>query len=365
MPAPEGEDWRPGSFAKNFSWGNENGLRQLFDAIRTGFDAKLKEVPREVVRERVVETGRSVYIPINFFLFNQRRHTTDVIVVDELVFQALMLQHNKRFDKLALFAFNFSYAGRFKRATKEQRRPATWAYHYIRDRVAADYGWDTKRVSANDIENFVVSDPRYQAEGARKLATNLNHLYRIGRLSDFSNEKVERWWVDALFLALDRLIEDQRLDRKEPQDKELADLLARSGFQDIAGMRSLEKDLATRHLIRLYIECGGRDRFSEEAVRARTALRLGEIEIWAALNNEASRGAVHPTNPRILKSIPQACAMLARYAGFEIISALEMEDFDPDKFVRRMTQEALQRLKEEGVSPTMSAEEVLRLTRGR
>ena len=57
--------------------------------------------------------------------------------------------------------------------------------------------------------------------------------------------------------------------------------------------------------------------------------------------------------------------MLATYEGFEVISALEMEDFDPEKFVRRRTQEALRRLKEEGVAPTMSTEEVLRLTRGR
>lgn len=32
---------------------------------------------------------------------------------------------------------------------------------------------------------------------------------RIGHLSDFAGKRVERWWVDALFLALDRLIEDR------------------------------------------------------------------------------------------------------------------------------------------------------------
>ena len=296
MSLNAGEDWRPGSFTKNFSWGKEKGLRELFDAIRIGFDGRLEEVPREVFRKRLAETGRPDYIPINFFLFNRQRGTTDVIVVDELVFQALTLKHSQRFDKLALFAFNFTYVGKFKRATKNQRRPAMWAYHYIRDRVAGDYGWETKRISADDIEKFVFSDPRYRAEGARKLATNLNHLYRIGHIGDFANEKVERWWVDALFLALDRVIEDRRLDGRQPSDKELPDLLARSGFQEIGGKRSLEKDLATRHLIRLYVECGGRDRFSEEAVLERTALRLTDVEKWIAPNDVDLRGAVHPTN---------------------------------------------------------------------
>jgi len=365
MAIDEGEDWRPSSFTKNFSWGSEKGLRELFDAIRIGFNGKLEDVPRGHFRKRVAETGRPVYIPINFFLFNRPRGATDFLVVDELVFQALTLKHSQRFDKLALFAFNFSYVGKFKRATRDQRRPAMWAYHYVRERVAGDYGWDAKRVSADDIENFVHSDPRYKAETARKLATNLNHLYRIDRLVDFANDTVERWWVDALFLALDRLIEDRRLDGQQPLDKELPDLLERSGFQEVAGKRSLEKDLATRHLIRLYVECGGRERFSEEAVLERTALRLADVEKWISPNDEDPRGAVHPTNPRILKSIPRACAMLATYAGFEVISALEMEDFDPEKFIRRRTRDALRRLREEGVAPTMSAEEVLRLTRGR
>ena len=57
--------------------------------------------------------------------------------------------------------------------------------------------------------------------------------------------------------------------------------------------------------------------------------------------------------------------MLATYAGFEVISAIAMEDFDPVLFVRDRTRAALERLKSDGVKPTMSAEEVLRLTRER
>lgn len=358
-------DWRPGSFTKNFSWGQETGLVQLYESIRIGFDGKLEEVSRQIFRERVSGHGRPDYIPINFFLFNRQQGGEDLIIVDELVFQALTSKHSDRFDRLALFAFNLSYAGKFKRSTVEQRRPAMWANHYIRDRVARNLKWDVRRVSANDIEQFVSGDKRYKAQGARKLATNLNHLYKIGKLSAFADERVERWWVDALFLALDRIIEDRRLDRKATSEGRYGELLTESGFRDVAGKRSLEKDLAAKHLVHLYTACGGRDRFTEAAVRERTALKLKDVEEWIAPNDEDPRGAIHPTNPRILKSIPAVCAMLATYAGFEVVSSIQMEDFDSDLFIRTRTLAALERLREQGVKPTMTAEEVLRMTRER
>ncbi len=134
---------------------------------------------------------------------------------------------------------------------------------------------------------------------------------------------------------------------------------------EITGRQSLEKNLAVKHVLRLYTACGARERFSEEAVRARTELKVSDFEQWINPNDTDPRGAVHPTNPRILKSIPAACAMLATYAGFDIISSMEMEDFDPIAFVRERTRAALNRLKADGIEPTMSAEEVLRITRGR
>lgn len=365
MAAADQAEWRPGSFTKNFSWGKETGLTQLYESIRIGFDGKLENVSRKSFRERVQTQNRPDYIPINFFLFNRQEHGEDWIVVDELVFQALTGKPGERFDRLALFAFNLSFAGRFKRANASQRRPAMWANRYIAERVARDLNWDTRRVNADDIERFVGSDVRYQAEGTRKLATNLNHLYKIGKLSAFANERVERWWVDALFLALDRIIEDRLIDRKATPENRYGEVLIESGFRDIAGKRSIEKDLATKHLVRLYAACGGRERFSEEAVRERTTLKLNELEDWVNPNDPEPRGAVHPTNPRILKSIPAVCAMLATYAGFEIISAMAMGEFDTELFIKTHTQSALKRLREQGVEPTMTAEEVLRLTRER
>ena len=279
--------------------------------------------------------------------------------------QALTGAPGDRFDKLALFAFNFSYVGEYKGASPEQRRPALWAHHYVRDRVAGELGWNVRNVDADDIESFVENNPRYRAQGARKLATNLNHLYKIGKLGGFKSDQVDRWWVDALFLALDRLIEDRRQSGKPIPDGQLGAALDASGFKELTGRPSLEKRLATKHLIRLYVECGGRDRFSEEAVLARMETKLADVKEYLAPNSPEPMGAVHLTNPRILKSIPAICAMLATYAGFEIIGALQIEDFDAAAFVKERTRQALEALQEEGVQATMTAEELLRLTRGR
>ncbi len=358
------QEWRPGSFTKNFSWGSERGFAQLYDSIRIGFDLKLEDVPRELFRERLKVIRRPDFIPMNFFLFNYPRNGIDHVIVDELVFQAITANHTQRFDKLALFAFNFSYAGVFKGAKPFQRRPALWATGYIKERLARALEWDTQKINADDIEAFLLSDPRYVAKTARKVATNLAHLYKIGRIGDLRTDRVDRWWVDALFLALDRLIEDQRLAGVSVAEAEYANSLRRSDFAAVSGKPSMEKELATKHLVRLYTACGGRDRFSDEAVEARTKILVRDVESWVTPNDSDPRGAIHPTNARILKSIPAACAMLAIYAGFEVIPSMIMEEFDADEFIRDHTRQALERLKREGIEPTMTADEVLKLTRG-
>ncbi|HEY5410018.1 MAG TPA: hypothetical protein VIJ94_04750, partial [Caulobacteraceae bacterium] len=272
--------------------------------------------------------------------------------------------HGPRFDRLALFAFNLSYAGKWVGARPGQDRPALWAFRYILDRVARDFDWNTRRISADDIESFVHNDSRYEAHTARKLSTNLNYLYSVGHIKDLSSPRVDRWWVDALFLTLDRVIEHRRNEGYAPPEAQFSNLLTQSGFTGLSGKRSLEKDLATRHLVRLYVECGGRDRFSDEHVKERTALRLPDLA-WYIANDKRPQGAVHPTNPRILKSIPRACAMLANYAGFDVVDADELAAFEPDEFIRRHTRAALSKLDQANIRPTMTAEELMRLTRSK
>ncbi len=357
------EDWRPGSFTKNFSWGPKSGgLIRLHESIRHGFEGVMADVPRKTFRERLQAASLNDFIPMNFFLFNHRVEGIDYIVADEIVFQALTFDHSPRFDKLAMFALNFSYAGKFARATAEQRRPALWAHHYIRDRLGKQLNWDTSKVDANDIEDFLESSPQYKGQiSRRKTATNLNYLYEAGRLVELKDSRIERWWVDSLFLALDRIIDDRKLDKKSTPEAVFSGLLRQSGFSELTGPRSLERELGTEHIVRLYAACGGRDRFSAEHVRQVSEAKLIE---FAIPNSDDPTGAVHPTNPRILKSIPRICAMLAKDAGFEIIDADELANFDLEKFVRDHTRAALRTLSEQGIKPTMTATELLKMTRG-
>ena len=64
--------WRPGSFTKNFGWGKpSDGLKQLYDVIKLGFDGELKDTQRAVFRQRVQHLSDIAKIPINFFLYHK------------------------------------------------------------------------------------------------------------------------------------------------------------------------------------------------------------------------------------------------------------------------------------------------------
>lgn len=355
-------EWRPGSFTKNYSWGpREFGLRHLHEAIRIGFDRQLADVPRQIFRNRVANAGRPDFIPINFFLFNKIVDGVDTLIVDELVFQAITEDHSERFDKLALTTFNLSNVGVWRGADAYQREPALWAHFYVRDRLGKQLNWNSNNISADDIEKFVRDDSRYTGKTTRKLATNLNYLLDNGRISEISSTKIERWWVDAMFSALDRAIESRPTDSRQIASTEYEKLLNGTGFKDISGPWSTGKSLATRHLLSLYEACGGRDRFSDDLVKQRT-LSLADVG-WLIANDPRPTGAVHPSNPAILKSIPRSCALLAVYAGFEVIDPDEMANFDPVAWIKRHTRNALQKLQQRGVKPTMTAEELTKMTR--
>lgn len=357
-------EWRPGSFTKNYSWGPRSfGLRHLHEAIRIGFDEQLVDVTRAIFRNRVANAGRPDFIPINFFLFNKIVDGVDTLIVDELVFQAITEDHSDRFDKLALTTFNLSNVGIWLGADDYQKEPALWAHFYIRDRLAKALNWNTSAITANDIEDFVKRDHRYTGQTSRKLATNLNYLLQNGRIDEIAKPRIERWWVDAMFSALDRAIEGERVDGHDPKDSDYEALLDGSGFKEISGPWTTEKTLAVDHLLSLYQACGGRDRFSDDLVKQR-ALSLSDVG-WLLANDPRPRGAIHPSNPAILKSIPRSCAMLAVYAGFEDLDPDEMANFDPVAWVKRHTRTALEKLRLRGTKPTMSADELMRLTRDR
>lgn len=357
-------EWHPGSFTKNAGWGRpQSGFRLLHEIIRVGFHGNLCDVPRRLFRKRVRAMGKPDYIPINFFLFNKVIDGKDHIIVDELVFNALFFDHSKQFDRLALLAFNLSYVGYWKGAKKYQSRPALWAHHYISDRIAQDFNWDTSKINADDIETFVSNDVRYKAKTARKLATNLNYYYKLGDLQAFSSGDVTRWWVDSLFLTLDRIIEHHGIFNHPTTSDKYSEYLALSNFHSISGRRSIEKDISVKHLLYLYQACGERERFKPEAVANLTNAKLPDMK-YAPPNDLTPIAAIHPSNPKIIKTINKECAMLARYvANFSIISASELVDFNVDKFVKANFEKAMAKLEAQGALPGTNAQTLLKILR--
>lgn len=286
-----------------------------------------------------------------------------MVLADELVFQAMAWEHNRAFDRVALFAFLLGRAGRWRGARPEQRRPTLWASAYVLENVAPKFHWDPDRITSTNIRSFVKDDPRYRGKTIGKLASNLNYLLHIGRVQDFGEQRVSRWWADCLFLALDRLTEDALIDGKRPDSSSYQRLLSSSEFLGLTGGVTVEKDLAVKHLCRLYKVLGGRNRLSDDAVIEKTRTELPDV-FPVNPNDPRPRGAIHLTNPRILKSIPPVCADLAVSAGFDVISPDQMEEMQLQEFIRLKTASALAVLRENGIRPTMSIEELLTITRG-
>lgn len=360
----EPAEWHPGSFTKNYSWGPTGaGLQQLHEAIRVGFDNKVENVTRTEFRERIRPLGRPDYIPINFFLYNSIISGVDWIIADELVFQAINFGHSKRFDSLALFSFNFSLVGHWKGARAYQSRPALWAHHYISERFGPELQWEAERATADDIQSFVTKNPRYTGEGSRKLSTNLAYLYSQAGLESLKSKRIERWWVDALFLALDRILLDRAAKNIPLIESNYESYLLGSGFFQVAGNRSIEKDLASKHLVRLYQSCGGINRFDDDAVRERSQVLLNHISNYVEKSHDMV-GAVHATNLRVLKSLPEVCSALARFAGFDTFDLEDLENMNTSELARTNVKRALEKLKADGIRPDITSEQLMRIMRG-
>lgn len=338
---------------------------ELHTIIRAGFSNELIDVPRALFRQRVAEIERPDYIPLNFFLYNERRFGVDYVVVDEMVYQALRFRHSSHFDRLALFAFNLSRVGHWSRAATYQSRPALWAYHYVADRVGTAFDWDARRVNADDIEAFVSSDPRYTGQTSRKLATNLHYLYKVGRLADLRDQKPSRWWLSSLFLALDRMVNPAQIGVGQQAEASLNESLIRSGFYMISGKRSIAKDISATYFLSLYAACGGRSRFSERATQERQDALLPHMRPNDPAPPTGDVGVFHPVNPTSRNALPRICAVLAQYAaGFEVIEVEQLDDYDVEAWVRERTQMALHSLEQLGITPSLKSDELTQLMRG-
>ena len=353
--------WRPGSFTKNYAWGQpKEGLRRLHEAIRVGFNNDIVPVSRNLFRSRISGLGRPDFIPLNFFLLNAIQDGESVILVDELVYQALTRPHDADFDSLALLAFNNSFVGTWVTAEGWQRYPAVWAFHYITERLALQLRWDTDKVDADDIEEFVSKDPRYQGATSRKLATNLAYMYKVGGIAQLSASSVDENWANAVFLALDRLSAESSDFDAQATMEDLLGMLRLTRFDRLSGIDSFDRQLALEPLCRLYSACGGLSRWTVERVHERQHILIPHVNQYLGSNQPWA--VVDPLDPSLIKAIPQACAMLARYfAKFEDVG--DPAKFDVISFVKDRTQNALYHLRALHINPRMSAEDLLKLTR--
>lgn len=256
--------WRPGSFTKNFSWGQAGkGLVQLHSCIRAGFDNKLKDTSRQEFRSRIRSMPIPDYVPINFFLGNEQRDKNDFIIVDELVYWAVTKTHTTEFDRLATFALNLSLVGQWGGANPTQRYPAEWAKHYIVEKIYKKGKWNTASISADDIESYIISNSAYKAQGARKIATNLAYIYSIANISSFRIGAKETWWGSAVFLALDRILLDRHIELDRIDSKKLLDFLREEYLFELTAVPFSQGKYIVEDIIDLYMQAGGRARFAQ------------------------------------------------------------------------------------------------------
>ena len=352
------ETWHPGSFTKNFGWGSErDGLSALHHAIRVGFGSDRRDVARSVFRERIERAGINFFIPANFFLYNVNANGSgeaeDRIAFDELVFQAMAFEHSLDFDRLALLAFNLSLVGSWHGSKTWQRRPALWSNRYIVERLWHAHRWDVSKVDADDIQAFLESDARYRGRTTRKHSTNLAYLYRLGGLRDVVSSRIERWWMNAAFLAADRFSRDGIARRVTLPS--LHEAFAEFAFLDLTGGPTVEKRYALGRALKVFVSVGGADRFAA----SERALATGRT------NDPRPFGIVDKKLPRAPKALPPGVD-----AGFDVLDASfshldydALERFEPDAFVRDASLRALSRLRTLQIAPTMTSDEITALTR--
>ena len=289
-------DWkslesRPGSFSKNFGWGDATGLGLLHRVINAVFSEGLKPVPRDAAREIIAKTADGdPLVPLNFFLYNQVVRGESFILPDQLVLEALARDHDQSFDRLSMCALNFSRVGTWDGARPYQAHPAPWARRFVVEEVWNGNRWDASKITSDKIEEFFSSGAMiYSAATPRKFATNLHYLYQQSSLLGLTSSEREDWWASALFLFLDRCL----LDREINVRMSAQDILAFVEAEDFWALTAANPTLApyaALSVIEEYLELGGLARFSNMgATEGTSETSPGKIPPSETATNPAAR----------------------------------------------------------------------------
>lgn len=356
--------WRIGSFTKQLRISDD--FKSVWECIKVGFESNTCDVSREIFERRVKKNMKdfSDRFPAvtNLFLFSEIRDGVDYLVSDELVFQAIKFGNTPEFRKLAMFSLFLSMAGTWKRAKKGQRYPTRWINSYVRDRIAGDFKWNIAKISKDDVVKFLEYNKNYpisevSKESTRKIATNFVFMLDKANIKEFLDKNINKWWVDCLFLALDRIILNNKIDGIIVSESDYRKKIMEINFFDLTGGNSIEKKLALNHLLPLYKMCGGLERFDDEKLRERVN-KLPETAERANPNEDVPIGALHISNPRILKMLPAFCAMLAKYVGFKVLSFEELKNFNLEDFIQTQTEQALLNIKQNKLFPNLTSAEL-------
>lgn len=338
--------WRIGSFTKNFRWGKEiDGLKRLYDAINVGFSGKLHPVLRSTFRDRLRKRGFIDYIPANFFVFNQNINGEDLIVVDELVYQAVKFDHTENFDRLAIFALLLSEAGKWKGATQEQENPSEWARFFVLEDLSQLEKWTPDLYSADRIESYLNGKKEFEGN-TRKLATNLSYFFNKGNLSDLREIESPDWFSSAIFLALDRYY--LKSLPPAPSVGWAIDALTENDVVDLTGPMSEFQLEMQKSIAKLYLSVHQVERFQGDG---------GEVgkTIFAVLNR----------NPALIKSLPGITQRWLESRLFvEIFSSKDEMKKVIDGNYQKEIQLAVEKIHNSLPKPSLSGDDVIALFRG-
>ncbi|TYP79919.1 HNH endonuclease [Maritimibacter alkaliphilus HTCC2654] len=263
-------DWktlesRPGSFSKNFGWGDKPGLGLLHEAINAIFASGLEPVPRDEAREIIdALADGDPLVPLNFFLYHRVIDGVSCVVPDQLVVEAQARDHDKSFDLLGMCALNFSRVGVWERARPFQSHPAPWARRFVVEEVWNGTQWDTTKINSDTIEDFLKGNMIFGADRPRKFATNLNYLYHHSGLIGVRSSEKEDWWASAVFLFLDRCIMDGELDINTPVT-DVIDFFEKEDLWALTAANPRLARFAARPIVEEYKNLLGLERLGEKA----------------------------------------------------------------------------------------------------